>query len=181
MDGALEHRVLTAPASRELRPSRVRRLRARMRDDRGTAVVEFAIVAMPLFLIIFGVIDFGRALNYYNDLTQIAGQGARAAAVNANPNGAAAGTDFQHQLACYGTTAELRGRMNVQITTMPSTTSPNGTPVAVKTSYSFHFIPLISSVNVTLSSTQTERYESTLPPGYAQSGDVTNGSGTSTC
>jgi Flp pilus assembly protein TadG len=52
--------------------------------ERGTALVEFALIAPILFLFLFGIIEFGRALNYYNDLTQLAGQGARAAIVSRN-------------------------------------------------------------------------------------------------
>ena len=49
--------------------------------------MEFALIAPLLFLLLFGIIDFGRALDYYNQVTQLAGQGARAAAVNRNPDG----------------------------------------------------------------------------------------------
>src|SRR3954462_14142851 len=61
-----------------------RRLR---RNERGTAVVEFALVSIPLFLLVLGIVDFGRALNYYNNLTQLAAQGARSAVVDRNPDG----------------------------------------------------------------------------------------------
>src|SRR5690349_9141530 len=76
------------------------RLRALRRDQCGTAVVEFALVAPILFLLVFGILDFGRALNYYNQMTQLAGQGARAAAVDNNPDGTgpASGKSIQNQL-----------------------------------------------------------------------------------
>src|SRR5438105_2786343 len=65
------------------------------REERGTAVVEFALVVTPILLIVFGILDFGRALNYYNDMTQLAGQAARAAAVNTNVDGSTADSTFQ--------------------------------------------------------------------------------------
>ena len=121
-------------------------------------------MALPLFLILFGIIDFARALNYYNDLTQLAGQGARAAAVNANPDSSTpAGKSIQAQLYSNLDTAEMKAASNhaeICITTMPTTT---GDPVTVKATYSFHFIPLIHPVALTLSSTQTERFEGTTP------------------
>jgi Flp pilus assembly protein TadG len=129
-------------------------------------LVEFALVAIPLFLIIFGIIDFARALNYYNDLQQIAGQGARAAAVNSNPDGTAvSGQSIQTQLLTDLDTAELRGKhnppwTNICISHMPSTT---GDPVTVTASYQFHFIPLIHPVAITLSAAQTERFEGISP------------------
>ena len=51
------------------------------RDECGQALVEFAIV-VPLFLILmFGIIDFGQALNYWNDETNMANVAARYAVV----------------------------------------------------------------------------------------------------
>jgi Flp pilus assembly protein TadG len=147
------------------------------RSERGTAVVEFSLVALPLCLIVFGILDFGRALNYYNDLTQIAGQGARAAAVNQDPLGGAADNLFQHQLACEGNTNELKSRINVRITNTPTSA---GQPVTVTASFDFQFIPLVRPVSLTLSASQTERYESSAAPTYSASNDVTTG-GVGTC
>ena len=58
-----------SPRTRLREPSRslwggARRL---SRSERGTAVVEFALIAPLLFLIVFGIIEFGRMLNAYND------------------------------------------------------------------------------------------------------------------
>jgi Flp pilus assembly protein TadG len=158
--------------SSRARFGRPRVLTRLVRGERGTAVVEFALVALPLCLIVFGILDFGRALNYYNNLTQIAGQGARAAAVNQNPLGGTANNLFQHQLACEGTTNELRSRINVQISRTP--TNP-GDPVTVTASFVFNFIPLVRPVSLTLSAAQTERYESSAAPTYSAGNDVTSG------
>ncbi len=45
--------------------------------DRGAAAVEFALLLPVLLLIVFGLIDFGRALNAQITLTQAAREGAR--------------------------------------------------------------------------------------------------------
>jgi Flp pilus assembly protein TadG len=157
------------------RPGRLARaFRRCRRDERGTALVEFALVSLPLFLVVFGIIDFGRAMNYYNDLTQLAGQGARAAAVNQDPNGGAADTNFQHQLACASTPGELQGGITVQVTKMPVNV---GDPVTVKTSYNFTFIPVLKLATLTLSASQTERYEVPQQPSYNPSNDVGPGVG----
>ncbi len=47
------------------------------RDDRAAAMIEFAIVAPLLFLLVFGIIDFGRVFFLYNNLTNAARDGAR--------------------------------------------------------------------------------------------------------
>jgi len=146
------------------------------RDQRGTALVEFALVAFPLFLILFGIIDFGRALNYYNDMTQLAGQGARFAAVNQEPcttgqvgcTPGPATASFQQDLSKWSDSPELKNKVMVCIKNNPTTTTV-GSPVTVKVSYTFHFLSLISGIPITLTSTQTERSESGAP-GYSQGG-----------
>jgi Flp pilus assembly protein TadG len=128
--------------------------------------VEFALVLLPLCLVLFGIIDFARALNYYNDLTQVAGQAARAAAVNANPDGSApGGKSIQTQAYNNLDSPEMKQLGNhaeicIPVNGVPSAT---GDPVTVTASYSFHFIPLIHPVAITLSASQTERFECVSP------------------
>ena len=50
-------------------------------ESDGAAMVEFAIIAPLLFLLIFGIIDFGRVFFLYNNLTNAAREGARLGAV----------------------------------------------------------------------------------------------------
>ncbi len=49
--------------------------------QRGMSTVEFSIVGVVLFLILFGIIEFGRALYVVNVLTEATRRGARMAAV----------------------------------------------------------------------------------------------------
>ena len=51
------------------------------RTERGASAVEFAIVLPVLFLIIAGIVDFGRMYFYQIQLANAAREGARAAAV----------------------------------------------------------------------------------------------------
>jgi Flp pilus assembly protein TadG len=163
------------PEPLRLRSSIRGRLRRLHHEERGTAVVEFALVAIPLCLIVFGILDFGRALNYYNDLTQLGGQGARAASVNQNPNGGAANASFQQQLACSATSGELKNGINVAVTTTPVNV---GDPVTITASYTFHFIPFLKLGNLTLTAAQTQRYESPSAPGFSAANNVSGGAGT---
>jgi Flp pilus assembly protein TadG len=55
----------------------------RLRQERGQALVEFAVVLPVLMLIIMGILYFGRYESYSNQMTQLAEVGARDAAVNA--------------------------------------------------------------------------------------------------
>jgi len=58
---------------------------SRKARDRGSVAVEFALVVPALLLIVFGLIDFGRALNAQISLTGAAREGARLAAFG-DPN-----------------------------------------------------------------------------------------------
>lgn len=48
-----------------------------VRNERGTAMVEMAIVLPIIILFFLGMIDFGRAIFLYNNLTNAAREGAR--------------------------------------------------------------------------------------------------------
>lgn len=163
VEGVLRGRPVTEPAPERL-PRPRGRIRALRRDQRGTAVVEFALVSPILFLLVFGILDFGRALNYYNHLTQLVGQGARAAAVNRCPSGGAIGvscTSIQNQLETTYASGGLQNGVKVCITN--ASPPPAGQPVTVKATYKFSFVPLIGTVvgspTITISSTQSERQE----------------------
>ena len=62
------------------------RLFRRISQDRGQALVEFAVVLPVLMLVILGILYFGRYENYANQETQMAENGARWASVNVNPS-----------------------------------------------------------------------------------------------
>lgn len=58
-------------------------IRAHRSSDSGATIVEFAILAPFLILLVFGIIDFGWAMGSYNDVRHGAREAARLAAVNA--------------------------------------------------------------------------------------------------
>jgi Flp pilus assembly protein TadG len=69
----------TAPSSPVRRGSSIARL---ARDESGQGVVEFALVVPLICAIVLILVDFGKAMNYWLDLTRVASEGARLAAVN---------------------------------------------------------------------------------------------------
>jgi Flp pilus assembly protein TadG len=60
------------------------RLRSYKRRSRGQSLAEFALVLPILALLIFALLDLGRAVYVYNTLSNAARAGARVAAVNQN-------------------------------------------------------------------------------------------------
>ena len=61
--------------------SRFDRLKALGRDDRGQALVEFALIMPFLLLFLVGIVEFGRAWNQHQVITDAAREGARKAVV----------------------------------------------------------------------------------------------------
>jgi hypothetical protein len=59
-------------------------IRERLRRDResGQATVEFALIFIPLIMVVAGIIYFGIGLNYWLDMNRATNQGARWAAVD---------------------------------------------------------------------------------------------------
>jgi Flp pilus assembly protein TadG len=73
-----------------MRRATLRRVTVRSRlvllaGERGVALVEFALVLPLLLVLLLGMIDVGKAVNYWNDETHLANEAARYAAVNKNP------------------------------------------------------------------------------------------------
>jgi len=68
--------------------------RLKGRGENGASLVEFALIAPFLILLLLGVIEFGYLFGEFNDVRHGAREGARAAAVNAGNNA------FLHDLTC---------------------------------------------------------------------------------
>ena len=62
---------------------------SRLRNDSGQAAVEFALVLPLLIAFLFLIAGFARVFNAYNDLNQMAADGARFAAVGNFPGASA--------------------------------------------------------------------------------------------
>jgi len=112
-----------------------RRLTRNAPRDRGAAAVEFALLLPMLLLLVFGIIDFGRALNAQITLTQAAREGARLEALG-QPN-----VVSRTQAAATG----LSG-VTVSVMTACLPGAGSGANAVVQTSYSFSFITPISAI-----------------------------------
>jgi Flp pilus assembly protein TadG len=126
----------------------LRRGNDRARSDDGVAIVEFALLLPVLALLLFGLLDFGKAFNYWIDETHLANEGARWAAVNKNPN--ASGT-LQQYIRDQATTPELENGGTASVATplqvcieFPAGTSNVGDPVKVTVETTYHWLGLIA-------------------------------------
>jgi Flp pilus assembly protein TadG len=134
-------------------------------------MVEFALVLPLLLVLLFGMLEFGKAFNYWIDTTHLANEGARWAVVNHNPG---AGT-LQEYVKSRANTVELREGGTASIPagdeaevciSFPNGTANVGDPVLVTVTATYHWIPFIgdriSSADVTITGSATMRLEA--PP-----------------
>ena len=162
-------------------------IRARRRKDResGQAMVEFALILVPLLLLVAGIIQFGIGLNYWLDMQRLANQGARWAVVNNWPGclrTAAAGsctatpactaaptsTTLVHYLECQAVSRGLENSVTATLCAPDdldaSTTNGSvGTPIRVRLDAPFKFVPLLRLGTINLRADATMRIENNVP------------------
>jgi Flp pilus assembly protein TadG len=120
-------------------------LRRLAREERGVAIAELALVLPVVLLILLGILDFGKALNYWIDQTHLANEGARWAVVNRNPS--STGT-LQAYIKGQADTDQLRNGATVTIQACDADGSGAigaGDPVQVTVAYDYNWLPLIGS------------------------------------
>ncbi|MGH8867316.1 MAG: TadE/TadG family type IV pilus assembly protein [Actinomycetes bacterium] len=103
--------------------------------EAGAAAVEFALILPILLLLVFGIIDFGRALNAQITVTQAAREGARLAAL---------GRPTSEVTTRVTDAAQLNG-VTATSTVCPTTTTPTST-ATVTANYPFTYITPVGAI-----------------------------------
>jgi Flp pilus assembly protein TadG len=150
-------------------------------DQKGTSLVEFALILPVLALLLFGLLDFAKAFNYWNDQTHLAAEGARWAVVNSNPGGS---QTLQQYLQQQADTSELRGLATVCVS-FPSnpntgTSGQVGDPVTVTVKSRYTWLPLVAS-RASLSPTATITGSATMRLEAPPTAYAAGSGGTGTC
>jgi Flp pilus assembly protein TadG len=115
---------------------------AMIRDEKGGSLLEFAIIMPLLFLMLFGIIDFGILLYNQAVITNASREGARYGIVSRNPRrteGEISGvvTDYCDRLITFG------GQNNPSVTvTNPDGTTLFGDDLSVQVGWSHTFLAL---------------------------------------
>lgn len=120
-----------------------RRQAATEARDRGSVAVEFALLLPVLLLIIFGVIDFGRAISDQITLTQAAREGARLASLGYSDSA----VQSRAQSAATGLSP-----VTVTVSSSCPAGAGNGVDAVVQTSYQFSFITPVGAFAAMLGS-----------------------------
>jgi hypothetical protein len=118
------------------------------------ALVEFALVVPWFFLLLFGIIEAGRFIFYYETLNNATREGARYAIVNgANTLGCPTGPPAPGTSACDPTGEDVKARVReaafgviTGITVTPTWFSDNGRGSTVTVAASFTYRSLIPLV-----------------------------------
>lgn len=140
------------------------RRRTRPHRTRGQALVEFALVAPFFFLLLFGIIEAGRFMFYYEVLNNATRDGARYAIVNgANSLGCASGPAAPNSTACDvpGNKVVARvkssafGVLGTGVNVTPTWHDPNnngrGSTVTVVAAYTYRtLVPLLPLPSITV-------------------------------
>lgn len=109
--------------------------RLRLRGDRGSAAVEFAIVIPVLLLLVLGTVEFGRVLFLQNSITNAARVGARTMAIEASAANPNAVSDAKTQTVSAAAVAPALTTGQVAVSTSNGTSNcvvpANGTAVYV--------------------------------------------------
>ena len=135
----------------------------RIRDHKGQSLVEMALVCMIFFFLLFGILEFGRALYYYNTIIQNTRAAARWAVVNVLDNSDAADIATTQNIVLYGGPISsgtpvlpglTAGMVTVSVVALEVDTSTPPKPISQKVSvsvsgYPFRFlIPLAPNITI---------------------------------
>jgi Flp pilus assembly protein TadG len=135
-----------------------RRTRCRQRRV-GAAVAEFAVVVPVFFVLIFGMIEYGRMVMVVQILTNAAREGARVAVSDTSTTAGVKAASNQ-----YLTAANI-SNTTITVTPDPPTSAAAGTTVSVQVSVPFNKVSWLPSPwflgSRTLSYTATMRRETT--------------------
>jgi Flp pilus assembly protein TadG len=135
-------------------------------EETGQALVEFALVATMLIVLVVGIMKFGLALNTANDETHLANEVARFAAVNMDPGGGG------QTLAAWAKSQTDTSYTPTVCISFPSngstgTSGQVGDPVQVTVSDVYSWLPILKlGANTTITGKAVMRLEA-LPTAFS--------------
>jgi len=112
-----------------------------IRLDDGTAIVEFALILPVLIMLIFGIVEFGRAYNTNITLTHATREGVRELAISGD------------QVAAVNVTRDSATSLDPTLLQVTTSACTPGQMTRVHVRYPFDYnIPLFGSTTLTLES-----------------------------
>jgi Flp pilus assembly protein TadG len=116
----------------------VRTTRARWRCEEGSELIEFALVAPVLILLLAGIFDFGMMFRSFEAVTNAAREGARVGVLPGYSN-----ADVQTRVNDYLSVSGLTGPVTITVSAIPQATGAGTfTARAVQVTYTYQFVVL---------------------------------------
>jgi Flp pilus assembly protein TadG len=129
------------------------------REDQGSALIEFSLVALMFIVLLFGVVEMGRMVLVYTSIANAARAGARYAIVHGadrtgsgvdGPSGPGSTTQVQTVVQNFASVGLLdTSRLTIAV----SYPSGNGVGSTVSVTVSYPYDPLVTYFNSFLSTT----------------------------
>jgi Flp pilus assembly protein TadG len=140
---------------RQARPA----VRTRRDGERGAAAVEFALLSPLLLILVFGIIDFGLAMNAQIIIGNAVREGARAAALGASYDDTLAAAS-NAETGVVGTVPDPEATCEIKVNDTPepcpggdtgwahltTNPAPSGATVTVSITYSYKWITPIQMI-----------------------------------
>jgi len=122
-------------------------MKTTMKNQRGVAAVEFALILLPLVLLVFGTIEFSTLLYDKAMITNASREGARAGIVYSYPDRIADGEIVNVvNTYCSDHMISLGGDSSVS-TTITRAGNSSGDALTVRVSYLYRFLVLPSFIS----------------------------------
>ena len=126
------------------------RVLTRRRDERGSQLIEFGLVSILLFTLLFGIMEFGRAIWIYSTVAHLAREGARYAIVRGTESG---DTTDAASVEAY-VQSRAAGMPGLTVTTTWDPDNDPGSVVQVRVDRQFDpIVPIVGLPTIPLSST----------------------------
>jgi Flp pilus assembly protein TadG len=112
--------------------------RVRWRCEKGSELIEFALVAPVLILLLAGIFDFGMMFRTFEAVTNSAREGARVGVLPGY-----ADLDVRTRVNAYLTVSGLAGPRTINVTSLPQATGAGTfTARSVEVIYTYQFVVL---------------------------------------
>lgn len=109
------------------------------KDDRGAQAIELALVMLPLLYLLYGAISFGFVMNAQETASQLAREGARAAAI------CGTGAGCSGTASARVTSAKPNGFTIVSTSITPCASATGDASAIVTTRPPLNFIPFLTA------------------------------------
>jgi len=139
-----------------------RRIKATARTRRGAHVVEFAVVAPVMFLLTFGIIEFGRLMMVQQAMTTAARDACREASLATTINSSDVDTVARDVMLGVMANAADTAKVRVSLTPSNMASISSGTPVTVYLEASFADVSWVPGTLLDIAGTRVVSAEATF-------------------